>query len=200
MVYGRRRMGKTSALAQAIARHQKNGGAAFLADLSTASTLVDVANRILEASTRVLGRRWKDVVNDFVARMGVTMTLTPDPATGAILPSLDWSLRAAPIEQQRKSLAATLDAIEALAVARKTNIGVVLDEFQEIRRFGGDSAEWQLRGVIQHHRHVSYVLAGSEAHLIQGMLAKGRAFFGMADPLEFGPMDPDIWATRLTRG
>ena len=65
----------------------------------------------------------------------------------------------------------------------------MLDEFQEIQRFGGEDAEWNLRGIIQHHEHVSYVLAGSQAHIIERMLAKGRAFYGLADQLQFGPID-----------
>lgn len=195
LVYGPRRMGKTSALVRAIARHQEEGGVAFLADLSTASTLVDIANRVLEAAGRALGRKWRDSISDFVERLGLTMTLTSDPGTGLILPSLDVSLRSAPLEEQRASLSRTLDAIDALARIRQTPIGIVLDEFQEIQRFGGEAAEWHLRGIIQHHQHVSYVLAGSQAHIIERMLDKGRAFYGLADQLSFGPID----AAHLSR-
>ena len=204
LVYGPRRMGKTSALVRAIARHEETGGVAFLADMSTASTLIDVANRILEAAGRALGRKWSDSISDFVKRLGMTITLTPDPGSGLILPSLDVSLRGAKLEEQRTSLAKTLDSINGLAKARKTPIGVVLDEFQEIHRFGGEAGEWHLRGVIQHHQQVSYVLAGSQAHLIERMLDKGRAFYGLADQLQFGPIDPahlSKWIdSRMTRG
>lgn len=189
LVYGPRRMGKTSALARAVKRHEDEGGLAFLADISTASTLIDVANRILESAGRALGRRWKDSINDFVARLGAVLTLTADPATGLILPSLEVGLRSAPLEEQQRSLAKTLDSIDALAQARGTAIGVVLDEFQEIHRFGGEAAEWHLRGVLQQHQHVSYILAGSQAHIIERMLDKGRAFYGLADQLQFGPIE-----------
>lgn len=197
IVYGPRRMGKTSALVKAIERHQEAGGVAFLADLSTASTVVDIANRILEAAGRALGRRWRDSISDFVERLGLSLTLTPDPGTGLILPSLDVSLRAAPLEEQRASLARTLDAIEGLARVKQAPIGIVLDEFQEIQRFGGDSAEWHLRGIIQHHQQVSYVLAGSQAHIIERMLDQGRAFYGLADHLQFGAIDPDHLAAWI---
>jgi hypothetical protein len=53
-------MGKTSALVMAISRYEADGGVALLADMSTASTIVDIANRILEAAGRALGRRWRD--------------------------------------------------------------------------------------------------------------------------------------------
>lgn len=197
MVYGPRRMGKTSAIVRAIARHEAAGGVAFLADMSTASTLVDVANRVLAAAGRALGRRWKDSVSDFVRGLGVSITLTPDPASGVIVPSLDVKMRTASEEEQRNSLARTLDALDALARERNTTIGVVLDEFQEIQRFGGEAAEWHLRGVIQHHQRVSYVLAGSQAHIIERMLDKGRAFYNLADQLEFGPIDAAHLATWI---
>jgi RecA/RadA recombinase len=204
LVYGPRRMGKTSALVRAIALHQAKGGVAFLADMSTASTVADIANRILEAAGRALGRKWKDAISDLVQRMQATLKLTPDPHSGTIIPSLDVSLRAAPLEEQRTSLAKTLDSIDGLAKARRTTIGIVLDEFQEIHKFGGEAAEWHLRGVIQQHQRVSYVLAGSQAHLIERMLDQGRAFYGLADQLQLGPIDPAHLARwiddRMTRG
>ena len=64
LVYGPRRMGKTSAIVRAIARRQAEGGVAFLADMSTASTLVDIANRLLDAAGRALGAKWKDSINE----------------------------------------------------------------------------------------------------------------------------------------
>lgn len=204
LLYGPRRMGKTSAIVRAIARREAKGGVALLADMSTASTLVDVANRVLDAAGRALGARWKDTASDFVERIGLTVTLTPQPGTGVIVPSLDVRMRSAPLEEQRGSLEKTLDAIDALAKARKTPIGIALDEFQEIQRFGGEAAEWHLRGIIQHHRHVSYVLAGSQAHIIGRMLEKGRAFYGLADQLHFGAMDESHLAAwidgRMTKG
>lgn len=190
LVYGPRRMGKTSALVRAIEQHEADGGVAFLADVSTATALVDIANRILDAAVRALGKRWRDAISDFVSRIGLSLKLTPEAGSGLILPSLDVGLRSAGLEDQRKSLTQTLDAINALAGDRGKTLGIVLDEFQEISRFGGESAEWHLRGIIQHHQHLSYVLAGSQAHIIERMLDQGRAFYGLADHLKFGPIDP----------
>lgn len=189
LVYGPRRMGKTSAILRAISRHEKEGGVAFLADLSTASTLVDAANRILESAGKVLGRRWKDSLQDLIRGLGLKVSLTPDAATGIIIPSLELGLRTAPRAEQQESLSHTLDAIETLAKERETTIGIALDEFQEIERLGGESSEWHLRGIIQRHQHVSYVLSGSESHVIERMLDKGRAFYGLADQLAFGPIE-----------
>ena len=190
LVYGPRRMGKTSALARVVSRIEAEGGHAIMADLSTASSVTDIGNRVLEAAARSLGRRWRDLVQDFVDRLHVTVTLTPDTAAGIIIPSLDVRLRRADLDDQRNTLRNVLDAMEGMARDRKTTIGIVLDEFQEICRFGGEDAEWHLRGVIQGHHHVSYVLSGSATHVIERMTDTGRAFYGLLDQLYIGPIDP----------
>jgi AAA+ ATPase superfamily predicted ATPase len=194
VVLGPRRMGKTSILVQALTRHQEQGGLGVLIDLSTATTLADAASRLLEAATVALGRKWKDAVNELVRGLGVSLALRPDPATGLILPSLDVRFRAEPAESQRKTFAQVLDVLEAMADKRDEPVAVVLDEFQDIARLGGENAEWHLRGTIQHHRRLSYVLAGSEAHLIGRMLEQDNALYGLADLLEVGPIDADHMA------
>lgn len=191
VMLGPRRMGKTSILVQALHRHQEQGGLGFLIDLSTATTLADAASRLLEAATVALGRKWKDAVNELVRGLGISLALRPDPATGMVLPSLDVRFRAEPEEAQRKTFAQVLDVLDAMAGKRDEPVAVVLDEFQDIVRLGGRNAEWHLRGTIQHHRHVAYVLAGSEAHLIGRMLEKDNALYGLADLLEVGPIDPE---------
>lgn len=195
LVYGHRRMGKSSAIQRAVRRIGRAGGYALVADLSTSSTVADMANRLLEAATKALGRTWREAATELARRVGATLKLTPDPASGLVLPSFEIGLRRANIEEQRESLGRVLDAINDMALARDLTVGVALDEFQEIAKFGGEDAEWHLRGVIQHHQHASYILAGSKPHLIRRMLDKERAFYDMLDVLHFGPMDP----AHLTR-
>ena len=191
LVYGLRRMGKTSVLHRAVDQARARGRAAIVADLSTASSVADIGNRILEAATKELGKRWTDLASEFVKRIKATLRFSPDAKTGLIVPSFELSLRSADLETQRDGLSRALDAIDALARDRETQIGIVLDEFQELHRFGGEQAEWHLRGVIQQHRHVSYVLAGSEPELIRRMLGEGRALYGLLDVLHLGPIDSE---------
>lgn len=190
LVYGPRRMGKSSLLAVALERLARTGQRGFLADLSKSSTLADMAYRVLEAATRTLGTDWKHVLRDLAARLAAVATWAADPATGALVPRFEVALRRAPLEDQRTTLASVLDALEASAKAKGICLGVVLDEFQEIHRFGGEDAEWHLRGVVQHHRHLSYVFAGSAQHLIEQMLGPSRAFYELLDVLPFGPIEP----------
>lgn len=189
LVYGERRMGKTSALRVAMTEHEEAGGSACLADFSTATSHADLANRIFGAATGALRRRWRDVVQDLAGRMGLKVEVGVDPVTGIPTASLGFGLREASVSEQRETLGRVLEAIEALCRARSAALALVLDEFQEIHRFGGEEAEWHLRGVIQHHEALSYVVAGSRTHLIRRMIDRGRAFYKLFDLLPFGPMD-----------
>lgn len=195
LVYGPRRMGKTSMILVAARAAERDGAHVVNADLSTASSTADVTNRLLTAAMRALGRTWKDLATTFVERLRISVGLRPDPVTGAAVPTLDAGLRDSDPDEQRETLARTLDTLDVLAGERGARLGVVLDEFQEIHRLGGETAEWHLRGVLAKHAHTSYVLAGSRTGLIQRMVSDpARAFYKLLDLLHLGPMDDDHFA------
>jgi len=191
LVFGPRRMGKTSTILMAVNAVNKSGGHAFLADLSTASTAVDMGNRILAEATKIIGQKWKNFVGDLVSRLNVTVSLTPDPVTGIPLPSIDFNLRGDDRGKQMQTLGNILDALNDTAKDRKITLGIALDEFQEIHKFGGKTAEWDLRSSIQRHSHIGYILAGSRQHLIQRMVDRKGALYKLLDKLSFGPINPN---------
>jgi hypothetical protein len=198
LVYGPRRMGKSSTLDRALVRvNEREGAVAFRADLSGATTVTDIANRILQGATSALGRRWQDVVNRLVQALRINVTLQIDPSNGLPVLTLGAEGRAAPLPEQRVSLERVLAGLEQIAAERNLRIGVVLDEFQTIHRFGGEEAEWHFRGVIQTHQHVSYVAAGSDVTLLEAMQGTGRAFYQLFRPLYHGPIDPAVFAAWI---
>lgn len=220
LVSGHRRMGKSSTLARAVRAVNENGGHAIIADLSTATTVTDMANRILRAAARTLGRRWTDFASEIPRYLKVGVKLQLDPVTQLPIPSLEISARDETLTVQQESLGGVLDTLDAMAARRGVTLGVVLDEFQEIARFGSagasprgavgaprkrgrlsarapihgtarhDQPEWHLRGVIQQHQHLSYILAGSRRTLLDAMIEPHAAFYKMLTPLRFGPIDP----------
>ena len=197
LLLGRRREGKSSALAEAADRARRGGVAVVEADLSTAGTLADVGTRLLDAAVRTVGRKWKDAVSTFAARIKPGIHLVPGPSAGVLGASLDVSLRDAPAGEQQKTLESVLDTIAELAAARGRRVGVVIDEFQRIGHVGGESAEWLLRGVVQRHERVSYVFAGSEMGMIERMAGKGGAFYQLLSPLEMGPIGAEHFSTWI---
>jgi hypothetical protein len=142
LVYGPRRMGKTSALRVAIEDHLARGGVACLADFSTATSHGDLANRVLTASTQALGRRWKDIVHDLSRRIGLTLEVSADPVTGGPTASLGFGMRSASRAAEQETLGRVLDSLDGLCEARGVSLGLILDEFQEIHRLGGEEGEW----------------------------------------------------------
>ena len=194
LVFGRRRMGKSSTLDRAIEHVTERDAVAFRADLSGATTVTDVANRILQGTSRALGRRWLDILAGFLKSLTLRVTLSADPVTGIALPTLSLEGRIHALDEQRTSLERVLDAVDETAQQRGLQIGIVLDEFQNIHGFGGESAEWHLRSVIERHRHVAYVAAGSELSLIEAMQGEGRAFYKLFRLLHHGPIDPEHFA------
>lgn len=188
LLYGPRRMGKTSMLRVVQEALRRSGHAVILADLSTASSLSEMTTRLLQAATRELGRKWRDVAAAFAERLRIRLTLEPDAASGLLLPSLGVGLAEADMGVQRQTFGDVLDAIDALAASRRVHLGLILDEFQEIHRFGAETAEAHLRGTIQHHEHVSYVLAGSDQSLIESMISRSRPFYKLLTPMHVGPI------------
>lgn len=200
LVYGPRRMGKTSALRVAMEEHVAAGGIACLADFSTATSQADLANRVLTAATRALGRRWRDVIHDLARRIGLRLEVSGDPVTGSPTASLGVGMGRASEAEGQETLGRVLDSLDSLCQARDLPLALILDEFQEIHRLGGEEAEWHLRGVIQHHAHISYVAAGSRTHLIERMMGRRAAFYKLFDVLYFGPMAPEFLQDWVNEG
>lgn len=194
LVFGARRIGKSSAIEVASQRVRRRGVLVVRADLSTASGLVDVANRLLHSLSR---QRPRERLLDFAASLAPAVSLRFDEVTGAPRLTFGVERRTSPEDQQQRSLE---QVFEALALPRKggeRHVAVVLDEFQAIRRFGGEAAEWYLRDLIQRSGGLSFVCAGSEVSVIQEMLAAERAFFRTFELLHMGPLDPGHLSTWI---
>ncbi|MBL0169101.1 MAG: ATP-binding protein [Gemmatimonadaceae bacterium] len=189
LLYGPRRIGKTSTLANAVAAINKGKGFAFMADLSTVTTITDMANKVMTGASVILGRSATRWIRDLAGKLQFAIKMTPDPITGAMVPSLDVTARDAAREDQQRALEGVLDSLDGLAAQRGVTLGLVFDEFQEIGRLGGENVEWHLRGVMQRHQHLSYVAAGSKPSLLKAMVGKGRAFYQLFTPLHFRPIE-----------
>ncbi len=187
LVFGPRRVGKSSAIAVAMERARSEGVLVVRADLSTASSLVDVANRLLHSLS---GQRPKERLAELAAGLSPHVTLSFDEASGAPRLAFGVARRRDAEEGQRRSLESVIERL-AEGAGESERVAVVLDEFQAIRRLGGESGEWYLRDLIQRHGELSFVCAGSEVTLIQEMLGKDRAFFRAFELLHLGPMDAD---------
>lgn len=190
LVYGPRRMGKSSAMAQAVERVRREGTVVVWADFSTATNLSDITARLLRSfSYEVQGL--EDRLLAFMRSVRPRLTLGIDPASGLPTLTLGVEERQQDVEDQRSALEAVLDRIDAYAAEHDARVALVFDEFQDIMEVAGPRADWYLRGIMQRHQSVSYVCAGSQESLIHEMLERKSAFYKHFELLYMGAIDPD---------
>lgn len=185
LIYGERRMGKSSILLNAAAKFRKEKGQVVYADISPATSVTDVANIILRAFNKETGGRvnWMDVLR----LIKVGFKISPEGT-----PSLDLSLKNKSEQEQLAHLTDVLDSMDAYAAQKKLTL--IVDEFQKMVEFGAEEAEWQLRSAIQRHEHLNHIYAGSQTRIIDQMLMKDRAFFRFFEILSVGSIDEAFMA------
>ena len=181
LVYGRRRMGKTSLIKHA-ARVTK-GDFGFV-DLSTATDLREVAKKLLASVP----------VSDDGDRLARTLkVLKRHVKTVSLKGGKFFGFEADLREPPEETLDQVLAFLNDYAGATTECLVVCMDEFQEIRRLSGPKAEWRLRGNIQHHEHLSYIFSGSDHRLLHWMTEPNAAFYKQARGfVEVGPIDPEL--------
>lgn len=189
LVYGARRMGKSSLIAMAAERVRAEGGLVVEADLSTASVLADVTGRLLTSLHRSEPPGDRGGVLDLVKSLRVRIEI--DASSGTPSVALEARERSTPPPRQAETLENVLDRIEEQAAEEERTVAVVLDEFQEVVRIGPERAEWWLRSVMERHDHLSYVCAGSRQGIIARMTSRDGASYRGFERLHVGAMDPD---------
>lgn len=205
LVYGPRRMGKSSTIYNAAesARTSRPKPIVVSADVATATNLFDVAGRLLRSlylETRWLRLRLEDLLGGLAPRVTVKLDEHGGP------PSITFGIdrRTASEEERRRAFEAVFERLSQVRQSTRRPVAVVLDEFQAVTRFAGQSSEWHLRDVMQRHGDLAFVCAGSHESLIHGMIGPDRAFYKMFDLLHLGPIDEQVFADwleeRLARG
>lgn len=195
VVYGDRRMGKSSAVDRAAQVARKAKQKVVVATLATATDPADAAQQIVRGVREQIGRKWRATLEGVASRLQATMEVTPPEAAGAP-PGvrLVFGIREQGSER-RNLLWEALGAVNAQMEAEGGTLGIAIDEFQRIHEWGGEDAEWALKAALETHRNLSYVLAGSKRHLIEAMItSKGRALWKQVDALFFQSIDPQILA------
>ncbi|HZW27262.1 MAG TPA: ATP-binding protein [Trueperaceae bacterium] len=205
LVYGPRRMGKSSMIFNAAesARTARPKPIVVSADVATATNLFDVSARLLRSlylETRWLKLRLEDLLGGLAPRVTVKLDEHGGP------PSITFGIdrRTAGEEERRRAFEGVFERLSQVRESTGRPVAVVLDEFQAVRSFAGESSEWHLRDVMQRHGDLAWVCAGSQESLIHGMIGPDRAFYKMFDLLHLGPIDEQVFADwieeRLARG
>jgi uncharacterized protein len=196
-LYSPRRYGKTSLIHEAFALAEGESYRTALVDLMVlqagddpASVFLAGYGRLLSAMTGSMERALKVVAG--LARSFVP-AVTVDAEGRPVLSVAPASARGA-----SPDLAEVLDLPEQLAERRGERVVVALDEFQEVARIQG--LEVRLRTIMQRHRNVSYLMAGSRSSLLRTMFTSPeRPFFQFGEHIPIQRIE-DVELVRYVRG
>lgn len=199
LVHGPRRMGKSSVIEVAAKGASGAGALVVRADLSTATTYLDIPSRLLRSlyqETRSLGLRTAELFAGVTPRV----KLTPDRAGGP--PSISFGVQRRTLAEpdRQRSLETVLECIVSLAEWRSVPVALVLDELQVVGALGGEAGKWHLRALMERHRGLGFVCAGPEASLFHDMTGPEGGFHEMFELMPLGPMAPDHLAAWLEDG
>jgi len=177
LLYSHRRFGKTSLIHQVFKKldEKKSGIGKIYIDLYGTLTEKDFISAMfgnfgqIESNVEKLLNLAKNIFRS--ARFSFSV----DPATNlpTITPAFDSSDKSLLLQ----------DVMQVVAdYSKERKIVVVFDEFQEISNYAVDEFEKRLRKIIQKHKDVCYIFAGSQRHILSQMFnSSNRAFYKLAE-------------------
>ena len=190
-----RRFGKSSLVAMAFQKLQKQRLRTVVVPVSSYATYTQFLERFADRVLRAAGP-W-DKVKEWVGRFigQVKPEAEVDLNTGEIKLSLGRGTNFDPTPVAPEVFALPGE------VARKGNfrMAVCLDEFQQIQSFNGGAVENALRNAVQVQREVGYVFAGSQPALMERMLSPKHPFHKSGPKLFLDKIQPESWREFISK-
>lgn len=174
-----RRMGKTSLIKKVISEMDSPEIKVVYMDIYDCRSEYDFYNRFAETMMKSTGNQLEQVMENikrFLVRVSPKLLFSPEPNS-----EFSVSLGITPKDYSPEEI---LDLPERIAKEQGVRIVVCIDEFQQIGEFSDSlTVQKRLRGVWQHHQHVSYCFFGSKKHLMENIFQSRRMPF-----YQFGEM------------
>jgi len=194
-----RRLGKSSVAYEVLRRLRDDEGCYTAAvDLSTVSTLRDLAERLIAAAIA-------NVAPSVRAALTVRQSLgklVRMPEVRAKMHDLDLSLSLRPGEEPRPDLLLdeALSLPERLAGREERRFVVLLDEFQTAAAIGGPALLAKMRGTFQVQQHTAFLFLGSQAGTMGQIFGnRSKPFFRFATLLDLPPVPDEAWRVYIRR-
>lgn len=192
LLFSHRRYGKTSLILKVFKR--LGNVTPVYVDLYGTTSIEGFIKSLIKGASLIEPKssRFIKLIRETIS--GISISFGFDPISQA--PNVGASF-------ERQPAAVDIEAVFQLVkrVARKKKIVIAFDEFQEVAGYGSETFEKELRKIIQHHNHISYIFAGSQRHMITLMFNDAkRAFYQMAIsmPLNRIPIEDYIdWIDEL---
>lgn len=175
---GPRRTGKSSVAGEVLRRVKERGAYIAYVDVFRASSIETFATRLMQAAIENRTGFFRKIARD-MQELGKTVGQAKFAANIHDLElGVQFANHGASPEQH---LEIALQTAEKIAEADGRRMIILLDEFQDIEKLGGEKVLKQMRGAIQHQRNAVYLFMGSQAHLMDKIFSDpDRAFFRFA--------------------
>ncbi len=175
---GPRRTGKSSVAGEVLHRLRERGAYTVYVDVFRAVSIEAFAARVLQAALEQRTGFFQHVARD-TREIGKTIA---QAHIAAKIHDLELGVQLAnPHATPAEHLEIALTAAERIAKEDGRRMVILLDEFQDVLRLGGEDTLKQMRAIIQHQEHVVYLFMGSQADMMGRIFGQPkRAFFRFA--------------------
>lgn len=185
-----RRMGKTSLIKKVISEMDSPEIKVVYMDIYDCRSGYDFYNRFAETMMKSTGNQLEQVMENikrFLVRVSPKLSFSPEPNS-----EFSVSLGITPRDYSPEEI---LDLPERIAKEQGIRIVVCIDEFQQIGEFADSlTVQKRLRGVWQHHQHVSYCFFGSKKHLMENIFQSRRMpFYQFGEMLHLKCIPTEYW-------
>ena len=185
-----RRMGKTSLVKKVISEMNTPEIKVVYMDIYDCRCEYDFYNRFAETIMKSTGNQLEQVMENikrFLVRVSPKLSFSPEPNS-----EFSVSLGITPKDYSPEEI---LDLPERIAKEQGIKIVVCIDEFQQIGEFADSlTVQKRLRGVWQHHQHVSYCFFGSKKHLMENIFQSRRMpFYQFGEMLHLKCIPTEYW-------
>ncbi len=194
---GPRRFGKTSILSTAALQARKAKAIVIQVNAEEFATQAAMVSNIVAQSAAAAGWSLK---RSLVRTRELFGQLRPSVAYDPIQDSWTANLTVAEEVSGTTLITEALEGLERLGTQEKRPVALIMDEFQHLVTEGGIVAERQLRAVVQRHRNVGYVFAGSDESMLSAMTGEhDRPFYRLGSRRFLGPVPRADFADYLQK-
>ena len=193
-----RRWGKTSLVentAQSVMAENSNIKVCLL-DIFNVRSEMEFYEHFAKEVLKATASKWEEMAanaKEFLSQLVPKITFSPD-TQAEISFGIGW-------EELQKSPDDILNLAENIAVSKKINIVVCIDEFQSIGDFPESLAfQRKLRSHWQRHHHVAYCLYGSKRHMLLDIFSDAAMpFYKFGDIMFLQKINNDVWGEFIKR-